>query len=87
MKKLLAGITSLALCLSLTACGGDGKKAFDHSADAETLLNSGAFSEALASYLPNEITKLQSAVTEARGSSVLLVIAADYGPVDTFLEG
>ena len=43
--------------------------------------------EALASYLPNEITKLQSAVTEARGSSVLLVIAADYGPVDTFLEG
>ncbi|BDF68891.1 hypothetical protein CE91St43_28630 [Oscillospiraceae bacterium] len=151
MKKLLAGITSLALCLSLTACGGDGKKAFDPSADAETLLNSGAFSEALteidqdtacllygidastvtacavygstgataeelaiftlkdsdaagtalsalqlrvedrtealASYLPNEITKLQSAVTEARGSSVLLVIAADYGPVDTFLEG
>ena len=43
--------------------------------------------EALASYLPNEITKLQSAVTEARGSSVLLVIAADYGPIDTFLEG
>ncbi len=43
--------------------------------------------EALASYQPDEVTKLEGAVTQARGNSVLLVIAADYTPVETFLKG
>lgn len=43
--------------------------------------------EELADYLPGEIPKLDKAVVETRGSSALLVIAADYGPVDTFLGG
>lgn len=40
-----------------------------------------------AGYLQEELSKLDGAVTERRGSSVLLVIAADYGPVNTFLGG
>ena len=43
--------------------------------------------EALAGYQPDEVTKLEGAVTQARGNSVLLVIAADYTPVETFLKG
>lgn len=43
--------------------------------------------EALASYQPDEVTKLEKAVTETRGNSVLLVIAADYAPVEAFLKG
>lgn len=145
---------SAALCLSLTACGGESStpaEIFDPAADVQTLLDSGAFSETLteidqetacllygideatvtgsavygstgataeevaiftfgseedtaaagtalqyrvedrieglADYLPNEIPKLEKAVLEVRGSSVLLVIAADYAPVDAFLKG
>lgn len=40
-----------------------------------------------AGYLQEELSKLDGAVTVQRGSSVLLVIAADYGPVNTFLGG
>ena len=40
----------------------------------------------LEGYLPDEISKLDSAVVEVRGSSALLVVASDYGPVTTFLE-
>lgn len=40
-----------------------------------------------ASYLQTELSKLEGAVTLRRGSSVLLVVAADYGPVNDFLEG
>lgn len=151
MKRLLTGITTLALCLSLTACGGKDAAPFDPAADAEALLASGAFSEALtqidqdtacllygleadtvtgcavygstgataeelaiftltdedaaktalaalqtrvedrkealATYLPNELTKLDGAVAQQRGASVLLAIAADYAPVTAFLEG
>lgn len=43
--------------------------------------------EELENYLPAEMDKLKSPVTEKRGCSVLLVIAADYGPVNEFLEG
>jgi len=39
----------------------------------------------LADYLPNELPKLDKAVIETRGSSVLLVVAADYAPVEEFL--
>ncbi len=39
----------------------------------------------LRDYLPNELPKLEKAVIEVRGASVLLVVAADYGPVETFL--
>lgn len=38
-----------------------------------------------AGYLQEEIPKLDGAVLTQRGCSVLLVIAADYGPVNTFL--
>ncbi len=40
-----------------------------------------------AGYLQEELSKLDGAVTERRGNSVLLVVAADYGPVNTFLGG
>lgn len=40
-----------------------------------------------AGYLQDELSKLDGAVTERRENSVLLVIAADYGPVNTFLGG
>ena len=39
-----------------------------------------------AGYLQNELPKLEGAVTRQQGNSVLLVIAADYGPVNDFLE-
>ncbi len=42
--------------------------------------------EELTNYLPDEITKLENAVLQIRGSSVLLVIAADYDPIYAFLE-
>ena len=41
--------------------------------------------EALADYQPQEIGKLESAVVEQRGATVLLVVAADYTPVDNLL--
>lgn len=40
----------------------------------------------LEDYLPGELPKLDKAVIEVRDTSALLVIAADYGPVETFLE-
>ena len=151
MKKLFSTILSTVLLLSLAACGG-GKEAKAFSPDdAQSLLNSGAFSETLteidqttacrlygidettvtgcavygstgttaeelaiftfeneedtsaaaaalgyrvedrkdelANYLPDEISKLDEAVVETRGNSALLVIAADYSPVDTYLKG
>lgn len=43
--------------------------------------------EELANYLPDELPKLDDAIVETRGTSVLLVVAADYGPVDAFLNG
>ena len=43
--------------------------------------------EELEDYMPEEMDKLKDAVIEKRGSSVLLVIASDYGPVSEFLEG
>lgn len=39
----------------------------------------------LENYLPGELPKLDKAVIEVRENSALLVVAADYGPVDTFL--
>ncbi len=40
----------------------------------------------MADYLPLEVPKLEKAVVERRGCSVLLVVASDYGPVDALLE-
>lgn len=41
----------------------------------------------LENYLPDELPKLDKAVVEVRKNSALLVIAADYSGVDTFLGG
>lgn len=41
---------------------------------------------AMASYLPGEVPKLEKAVLEQRGNSVLLVVASDYDPVNEFLN-
>lgn len=43
--------------------------------------------EELENYLPDELPKLEKAVIEVREASVLLVVAADYGPVEEFLKG
>lgn len=43
--------------------------------------------ESMKSYIPTEVPKLEKAVTASRGNSVLLVVANDYGPVNTFLGG
>lgn len=149
MKKILPALLALSLCLTAAACGG-GKKDFDPSADAKTLLETeGVFEDALLeidqatacalygidpstvtgsavygststaeelavftlsdekaaqtaaqmlsyrvedrrdeleNYLPKELPKLDKAVVETRGRSVLLVIASDYAPVNDFLE-
>lgn len=42
--------------------------------------------EEMRDYLPAELPKLDGAVVERRGNSVLLVIAADYGPIEDFLD-
>lgn len=43
--------------------------------------------EELADYLPHEVSKLDGAVVEQRGASVLLAVAADYAPINNYLEG
>ena len=43
--------------------------------------------EELRDYLPSELPKLEQALVQIRVSSVLLVVAADQGPVNDFLEG
>lgn len=40
-----------------------------------------------AAFLKDEMEKLDGAIVEQRSNSVLLVIAADYAPVHTFLGG
>ncbi len=40
--------------------------------------------EAMADYLPKEVSKLKDGVIEVRGNSVLLAVANDYGPIQTF---
>ena len=40
-----------------------------------------------ADYLKDELSKLEGARVERRGSSLLLIVAADYGPVEDFLKG
>lgn len=49
MKRFLSGLWAAALCLSLSACGGEkSPQPFDPAADAQTLLaTSGLFSESL----------------------------------------
>ena len=44
------------------------------------------WSAAMADYLPREIPKLEKAVLEQRGNSLLLVVAKDYDPVEEFLN-
>lgn len=43
--------------------------------------------DSMKSYIPAEVPKLEKAVVTSRGNSVLLVVANDYSPVNTFLEG
>lgn len=43
--------------------------------------------EELADYLPNETVKLDHAIVEQRDTTVLLVVAADYAPINDYLEG
>lgn len=43
--------------------------------------------EELENYLPNELPKLDKAVIQQREASLLLVVATDYSPVETFLKG
>lgn len=151
MKRFLSALPAAVLCLSLAACGGKSAVPFSPAEDAQTLLDSGAFSEELIcldqdvacalygvdestvtaaavyassgataeelalftfssqeeaetaftllgyrvedrkeeleNYLPNELSKLDKAVIQQRGSSLLLAVAADYSPIDTFLGG
>ena len=151
MKKLVSAALTLALLLSLAACGSKEEEPAPFSpADAAALLESGAFSEtlepidadvacalygideatvtdaavygstgttaeelaifiladeeaaqaaltalgyrvtdrtaAMASYLPGEVPKLEKALLEQRGNTVLLVGASDYDPVNEFLR-
>lgn len=150
MKKLLSVFLLIGLLLSLAACKGESPKADLTLDDAQTLLDSVAFSEpleeidleiacslyaldqskitgaavygstgataeelavfifsdadaataaktsfetritdrteAMADYLPNEVPKLEKAVLEVRGSTLLFVVANDYGPVEELLK-
>lgn len=40
-----------------------------------------------ADYLKDELSKLEGARVELRGNTVLLIVAADYSPVEDFLKG
>lgn len=42
--------------------------------------------EALADYLPGEISKLEGAIVETRGNSVLLLVCSDYDAAKAVLE-
>lgn len=151
MKKTLSVFLSLALLLSLAACGEKAPAAFDPAADAQALLDaSGVFGETLeaidqatacalygideatvtgsavymanatsaeevavftlsdeetaqaaakqlsyrvedrleelTSYLPGEVPKLEKAIVETRGNSVLLLVCSDYDGAKKVLE-
>ena len=154
MKQLFHIVSALlALCLTLSACGGGGQEAaaFDPDATAQALLDSGAFSDALEevdtsvaatlygvdeadiadgvvymslsagaeeiavlvlsdadaaaaamegleahvadqraaleNYQPDEVSKLDGAILEQRGNSVLLAVCADAQAARTAIEG
>lgn len=42
--------------------------------------------EAMKDYIPAEVPKLEKAVLEVRGATLLFVVAADYGPVSELLK-
>lgn len=42
--------------------------------------------EAMKDYLPNEVPKLEKAVLEVRGATLLFVVASDYTPVEDLLK-
>lgn len=42
--------------------------------------------EAMADYLPGEVPKLEKAVLEVRGATLLFVVANDYAPVEELLK-
>lgn len=150
MKKFLSVFLLTGLLLSLAACKGESPKADLTLTDAQTLLDSAAFSEALEEidleiacslysldqdkvteaavygstgataeelalfiftdadaataakacfetriadrteamkdYLPNEVPKLEKAVLEVRGATLLFVVANDYAPVEELLK-
>ena len=154
MKQLFHIVPAvLALCLTLSACGGGNEEAvaFDPAVTAQSLLDSGAFSDALEevdtsvaatlygvdeadiadgvvymslsagaeeiavlvlsdadaaaaamegleahvadqraaleSYQPDEVAKLDSAILEQRGSSVLLAVCADADAARAAIDG
>ena len=152
IRRWIAALTAaLALCLTLTACGGGGEEqgAYDLTLP-QTLIDAGAFSEALEpldadlvssyygleaqpqeaavyastgataetaavlcfadedaaasavtaletwiadqkdacrDYLPAELPKLDDAILERAGTTVLLVVANDYDRAQTALDG
>ena len=150
MKKLLSVFLLSGLLLSLGACGGEKAKADFTLDDAQTLLDSAAFSEtlealdldivcylydldpdkvseaavygstgataeelavilftdaetaqaakahfetriadrtdAMADYIPTEVPKLEQAVLEIRGATLLFVVANDYSPVEELVN-
>ena len=45
-----------------------------------------ARSQAMADYIPTEVPKLEKAVLEVRGATLLFVVANDYGPVDELVN-
>lgn len=42
--------------------------------------------EAMADYIPGEVTKLEKAVLEVRGATLLFVVAKDYSPVEQLIK-
>lgn len=56
----------------------DAKKAVGYWLEDQT--------EAMSTYLPLEVPKLEKGVLEVREGSLLLVVANDYAPVDGFLK-
>lgn len=42
--------------------------------------------EAMADYIPGEVAKLEKAVLEVRGATLLFVVANDYGPVEELVK-
>ncbi len=150
MKKFLSVFLLTGFLLSLSACQGESPKADFALADAQTLLDSAAFSEpleeldleiacslygldqskiteaavygstgataeelavlvftdaetasaakanfeirisdraeAMKDYIPTEVPKLEKAVLEVRGNTLLFVVANDYAPAEELLK-
>ena len=84
----------LALCAALlTGCGGRtaGAKAYDPAAAAaleavQAHVSDRRESEAETQYKPEDLPKLEKALTEQAGNTVLLVVCADYDAAQKALD-